>query len=141
LSWTSRRHEGLPDRVILFDGECVLCSRWVSFVIRNDPAGLFRFVSIQGASGTDLAARLGIDPRDPETNAVTADGHVHFKSDAALAVMARLPGWRWTRIARIVPKPIRDWLYDRIARNRYALFGRNDACLVPSPDIAGRFIA
>jgi len=126
--------------VILFDGECILCSHWVSFVIRNDPAGLFRFVSIQGASGTDLAARLGIDPRAPETNAVTADGHVHFKSDAALAVLSRLPGWRWTRIARIVPKPIRDWLYDRVARNRYALFGRNDACLVPSPDVARRFI-
>jgi len=140
LRWTSRKHKGLPDGVILFDGECALCSRWVSFVIRNDPESIFRFVSIQGSAGTDIATRLGIDPRDPETNAVTSDGYVHFKSDAALAVLSRLPGWSWTRQARIIPKPLRDWLYDRIARNRYALFGRNDTCLVPTPDIARRFV-
>ena len=130
----------LPDGLILFDGVCLLCSAWVRFVVRRDTAARFRFVAIQSAAGREMAARLGIDAAEPETNAVALGGRAFFKSDAALAVLRHLPGWRWTAILRAVPRPLRDWAYDRVARNRYRLFGRTDTCMVPTPDLASRFL-
>jgi predicted DCC family thiol-disulfide oxidoreductase YuxK len=130
----------LPDGLILFDGECVLCSGWVKFILPRDPHGQFRFASIQGSPGRELAARLGIDPDSPATNAVVSEGMAHFKSDSALAVLGRLDGWRWTRLLRFCPRFLRDWIYDRIARNRYRLFGREQHCMVPPADWETRFL-
>jgi predicted DCC family thiol-disulfide oxidoreductase YuxK len=130
----------LPDGLILFDGVCLLCSAWVRFVVKRDPAARFRFVAIQTAAGRGMAERLGIDAAAPETNAVVLGGRVFFKSDAALAVMRHLPGSRWAAVLRAMPRPLRDWAYDRIARNRYSLFGRTDTCMVPTPDLAARFL-
>ena len=130
----------LPEGLVPFDGVCVLCSGWVKFTIPRDEARRFRFAAIQGGYGRSIAERLGIDPDEPGTNAVVSNGYVHFKSDSALAVLGGLPGWRWTRIFKAVPKPLRDWLYDRVARNRYALFGRHDSCLMPTPEMRGRFV-
>jgi predicted DCC family thiol-disulfide oxidoreductase YuxK len=131
----------LPNDLILFDGVCVLCSGWVDFVIRRDPAARFRFTAIQTPYGRRLAERFGIDTNDAETNVAVMSGHAYFKSDSALAVLIDLPGWRWTRVAYLLPKRVRDFFYDRVARNRYRLFGRRDACLVPTPDIARRFLS
>jgi predicted DCC family thiol-disulfide oxidoreductase YuxK len=138
--WHPSLANDLPDNLILFDGECVLCSGWVAFVIRHDRAARFRFAAIQTPYGRRLAERFGISIADPETNAVIVNGYAYFKSDSTLAALTALPGWRWTRIAYLVPKRVRDFCYDRIARNRYRLFGRRDACLAPTPDIAGRFL-
>lgn len=122
---------GAADGLVLYDGVCLLCSAWFRFVVERDPAARFRFAAVQGVYGRDLAVRLGIDPTDPETNAVILDGIAYLKSDAALAILTRLPGWSWCRHLRHVPRPVRDFLYDRIARNRYRLFGRTDACMIP----------
>lgn len=130
----------LPEGLVLFDGVCVLCSAWVNFIIPRDPQGHFRFASIQGPTGARIAARLGIDPDSPATNAVIIGNEVYFKSDSALAVLSHLRGWRWTRILKAMPRPCRDWLYDRIARNRYRLFGRTPQCALPSADHASRFV-
>jgi predicted DCC family thiol-disulfide oxidoreductase YuxK len=140
-AWHSLPAEDVPDDLILFDGVCVLCSGWVDFVIRRDPAARFRFTAIQTPYGRRLAERFGIDVADPETNVVVMHGCAHFKSDSALRVLAELPGWRWTRIAYVLPKRVRDFFYDRVARNRYRVFGRNDACHVPTPEIAARFLS
>jgi predicted DCC family thiol-disulfide oxidoreductase YuxK len=139
--WPPVPADDVPDDLILFDGVCVLCSGWVDFVIRRDPPGRFRFAAIQSPYGRRLAERFGIDKDNPETNAVVMAGRAYFKSDSALHVLAELPGWGWTRIAYLVPKPVRDFLYDRIARNRYRLFGRRDTCLVPAPAILNRFVS
>ena len=119
------------DDIILFDGVCVFCSRWVRFIVARDAAGRFRFTPIQSAYGMRLARALGIDPDDPDTNAVVHDGMAHFKSDGALTVLSQLPGWRWTRLLFVVPRVIRDGVYDVVARNRYRIFGKYDACMVP----------
>jgi len=131
---------GVPNGLILFDGVCVFCSRWVAFVIARDREALFQFIPIQSEGGGLLARRLGIDPDDPDTNAVVLDGAAYVKSDAALMVLTRLPGWRWVRIAWLAPRPLSDWVYDRIARNRYRIFGRMGACMVPSPEVRARFL-
>lgn len=123
-----------PEGVILFDGMCVLCSWWVQFVINRDPDAQFRFLAIQSPMGRDLAAKLGIDPDEPETNAVILGGAAYFKADAALRVLARLRGWRWSGIGWLLPRPLRNWIYDRVARNRYDWFGRRATCLNPGSD-------
>ena len=137
--WTPLPAPGLPDGTILFDGVCVLCSRWVRFVAARD-GGRFTFVPVQSAYGHALAARLGINPAAPETNAVVLGGAAHFKSDAALEVLRTLPGWQGVRLLAAVPPVVRDWAYDRIAQNRYRLFGRSTACMIPPAGLARRVL-
>ncbi len=126
------------DDVILYDGLCVFCSRWIRFVAARETARRFHFTAIQSRYGTRLAQAFGIDPDDPDTNAVIHGGVAHFKSDAALTVLGALPGWGWTRALRAVPKPIRDAVYDLVARNRYGIFGKYEACFVPDAEMRER---
>jgi predicted DCC family thiol-disulfide oxidoreductase YuxK len=126
------------DDVILFDGVCVFCSRWVRFVATRDTAKRFRFTPIQSPYGTRLARTFGIDPDDPDTNAVVHGGKAHLKSDGALTTLSLLPGWGWTRALFLVPKPVRDTLYNLVARNRYRIFGKYDACFVPDAEMRAR---
>jgi predicted DCC family thiol-disulfide oxidoreductase YuxK len=116
------------DAIILYDGVCVLCSGWVRFIVRRDQARRFRFTPIQSPYGRALAQVLGIDPENPDTNAVILDGQAWRRSDAALRVVSSLPGWSWARGLRWVPRPLRDLVYRAIARNRYRLFGRHAVC-------------
>ncbi len=128
------------DDVILYDGVCVFCSRWVRFVANRDVARQFRFTAIQSGYGTRLAQAFGINPDDPDTNAVVHGGEVFFKSDAALTVLSNLPGWRWVRVLRAVPKPLRDAVYGLVARNRYRIFGKYEECFVPDAEMRARVI-
>jgi predicted DCC family thiol-disulfide oxidoreductase YuxK len=129
-----------PDGLILFDGVCALCSRWVRAVIARDRSRRFRFASIQSPYGQTLAGAAGVDPLAPDTNVVALDGQLLFKSDAALAVLGELDGLGWTRALRAVPKPARDFVYDRVARNRYVLFGKHESCFRPPPQDRDRFL-
>ena len=129
---------GPDDDVILYDGVCVFCSRWVRFVAARDVARRFRFTAIQSGYGARLAQAFGINPEDPDTNAVIHGGEVFFKSDAALTVLSNLPGWGWVRVLRAVPKPLRDAAYGLVARNRYRIFGKYEACFVPDAEMRAR---
>lgn len=140
MRWTAVNAPDLQRDLILFDGDCVLCSRAAHFVHRHDRAGRFGFVAIQSPYGRALAARFGIDPERPQTNLAAVGGRVWFKSDAAFAVLATLPGWGWTAIFRLAPKPLRDWAYDRIARNRFTLFGRRERCWAGAPEFKARIL-
>ena len=128
------------DDVILYDGVCVFCSRWVQFVIARDTAKRFRFTPIQSPYGTRLAQAFGIDPGDPDTNAVIHGGRAHLKSDAALTVLSNLPGWSWTRALFAVPKPLRNAVYGVVARNRYRIFGKFESCFVPDAELRRRVL-
>ena len=128
------------DGVILYDGDCLLCSRWVKWIVQRDPRGVFRFTAIASPYGRAMALRLGIDPENPATNAVIIDGKAYLYSDAAIAIASRLPGWGWTSALKFVPKPARDAFYKLIARNRIAWFGRPQACDLPGPEVRARII-
>ena len=128
------------DDLILYDGVCIFCSRWVRFVATRDTARRFRFTAIQSPYGARMARAFGIDPNDPDTNAVVHGGFAHFKSDGALTVLSHLPRWRWTRALLLVPKPLRDAVYNLVARNRYQIFGKFDACFVPDADMRERVL-
>ena len=127
--------------LIVFDGECVLCSAFTRFVFRHDRRGRFRFTMAQSPLGQGLYRHYGLNPQDFETNLVILDGVLHAKMASFATVMATL-GWPWRALSvvRLIPRPIGDWLYDRIARNRYRLFGRYDACRMPSPELRARVI-
>jgi predicted DCC family thiol-disulfide oxidoreductase YuxK len=118
------------DDVILYDGVCVFCSRWIRFVAARDVSRRFRFTAIQSDYGRRLAQAFGIDPADPDTNAVVHGGIAFFKSDAALAVLSLLPGWRCVRVLFVVPKVLRDAVYNLLARNRYRIFGKYEECFL-----------
>lgn len=139
--WSPRDAEGEPEGLILFDGVCVFCSRWVRFVIDRDPHGRFGFVPIQSERGRVLARRFDIDPEAPQTNAVIWKGRAWFKSDAALTVLGELQGTGSLALLKAAPRLIRDPVYDLIARNRYRIFGRTETCMVPSAADRARFLS
>jgi predicted DCC family thiol-disulfide oxidoreductase YuxK len=109
-----------PHGLILFDGVCVLCSRWCGFVSKRDRRGYFRFVPIQLAEGRPLAEQLGIDPDHPDSFAFLASGRGYVKSEAVLRIARELPRWQWTWIFQFISRVIRDAIYDLIARNAIA---------------------
>ena len=129
--------------LIVFDGVCVLCSRWVSFVLRHDRQQVFRFAAMQSATGHDLLRQHGIDPHDPVSFLLLEHGRAYTDTDAIARVLLNF-GFAWRSIARcmrIVPRPIRDASYRWLARNRYRFFGRREVCFVPSPANADRFLS
>ncbi len=138
--WSPQPAPDEPDGLILFDGVCVFCSRWVRFVIDRDPERRFRFVTIQSDTGRALAAQFGIDPEAPQTNAVILSGRIFFKSDAALTVLGALTATRPLALLKAAPRWLRDPVYDLIAGNRYRVFGRTETCMVPSAEDRARFL-
>ena len=139
--WSPRDARGEPEGLILFDGVCVFCSRWVRFVIDRDPQARFTFAPIQSERGRALAERFSIDPEAPQTNAVIWNGRAWFKSDAALTVLGELAGTGPLANLKAVPRSVRDPVYDMIARHRYRLFGRTEACMIPSAADRARFVS
>jgi predicted DCC family thiol-disulfide oxidoreductase YuxK len=127
--------------ILVFDGVCVLCSRSVAFVLAHDHARRYRFAALQTRSGRELLERNGLDPADPLSMLLTDGTRVWTESDAILRVMTGFGGaWRLAGVLRVVPRPLRDWAYRTIARNRYHWFGKRDTCIMPTADIAHRFL-
>jgi predicted DCC family thiol-disulfide oxidoreductase YuxK len=127
--------------LIVFDGVCVLCSGFARTVVRLDRAGKFRFATAQSALGESLFRKHGLRTDSYETNLVIIDGLAYQRLDSFIAVMDAL-GWPWRAagILKLMPRPLRDWLYGLIARNRYALFGKKDNCDIRSPALRSRII-
>lgn len=130
--------DGAP--VVLYDGVCRLCQASVRFIVRRDPAGRFRFAPLQ-----DRAAAAWLDRRPDRLSdsvVLVEGGTVHTRSTAALRIVRRLRfPWPLLYGLVIVPRPLRDAVYDAIARRRYAWFGRDESCPVPSPEVRARHVA
>ena len=127
--------------LLVFDGVCVLCSGFARFVLRADRAARFRFVTAQSTLGRSLFRHYGWDPVEFETNLLIVDGRA-FAKLAAFAEAMRLLPWPWKALSatRLLPRPLADRLYDTIARNRYAVFGQRDACVISPPEFRDRFL-
>lgn len=126
--------------VIVFDGECVLCSRFAQFVLRRDKQKRFRLLAAQTPLGSALYQHYGFNPSRYETNILLWKGQATFKSDAALTILQLLGfPWRLAVVLRVVPKFLRDRCYDWIAANRLRWFGSR-SCFVPSQTEADRFL-
>jgi predicted DCC family thiol-disulfide oxidoreductase YuxK len=127
--------------LVVFDGVCVLCSRFARFILKRDRAFAFRMTTAQSPLGQALYRHYGLDTEEFETNLVIAGGRPYAKLDSVAMTGARLGGvWRALALLRLLPRPLADWLYDRVAQNRYALFGRTDSCMIPPPEWRERFL-
>ncbi|MBL4849199.1 MAG: thiol-disulfide oxidoreductase DCC family protein [Planctomycetes bacterium] len=129
------------DRVVVFDGVCEVCSRWVQFVIAHDPDSRLRLASLQSDAGQALLAQAGLSPDEYDTMIFVEGRQLYFKSTAALRVLYHFGGiWRLLSFARVIPAFLRNFAYDRLAKNRYSLFGKKETCLMPTPEIKARFL-
>jgi predicted DCC family thiol-disulfide oxidoreductase YuxK len=129
------------DRVIIFDGECKLCSAWVDFVLRRDVGGSFRFAARQSAAAGSLLVRLGAKPDDLGSIALVVGHDVRTRSDAVLRIFKELPfPWKALCALLLVPRCLRDPVYSLVSRTRYRLFGRRTTCRLRDPDAHERFL-
>ena len=130
-----------PGLVVLFDGVCNLCQRSVQFILSRDRTGKFRFASLQGPAGQALLQRSGLPADHLDSFVLIDNGKVYTRSSGALRVLRWLGGaWSLLYIFWIVPKPLRDWIYDQVARRRYRWFGKKEECWLPRPEWNSRFL-
>ena len=126
---------------ILFDGVCNLCNGFVTFVIARDPGAHFRFAALSSDAAARVLRDAGVDLPRPDTMVLFDGGTAYFRSDAPLRIARRLIfPWPLAYGLVVVPRFIRDRVYDFVAARRYRWFGRRDACLVPPPDLRQRFL-
>ena len=127
--------------IVLFDGVCNFCDASVNFMIRNDRRRYFRFAPLQSEAGARLQSKYGIDPSQLETFVVIERERAHLRSTAALKIVRRLGGlYPVLYAAIVVPRPVRDFLYDQFAKRRYRWFGQKEECMVPTAEVKGRFL-
>jgi predicted DCC family thiol-disulfide oxidoreductase YuxK len=137
----------MPHPILLYDGVCGLCNRFVQFILYRDSNAIFRFASLQSALAASILARHGADPSDLDTvyivvNHDRPDEYLLSRSDAVLFVLNQLGGF-WQAAAfllRLLPTFLRDWKYNFVARHRYHVFGRSDVCTMPRDVDHSRFL-
>lgn len=131
----------MSDPVVLFDGVCNLCNESVQFVIAHEAAGRFKFASLQSPAAARLLAGLPRTVSSVDSVMLVEDGRVYQRSTAAIRIARHLRfPWRLASVFVVIPRVIRDWAYDVVARNRYRWFGKQDVCMVPTPDLRARFL-
>lgn len=128
--------------ILFFDGVCNLCNSTVQFIIKKDKRKILRFASLQSSTGQKVGMQLAsIHGTMPDSLVLQRNGKLYIKSDAALQV-SKLMGGAWPLLAvfLIVPRFIRDGIYDWVARNRYKWYGKQDECMMPTKELKERFI-
>ncbi|MBL0145548.1 MAG: thiol-disulfide oxidoreductase DCC family protein [Chitinophagaceae bacterium] len=127
--------------IILFDGVCNFCNSSVNFVIKRDKQAVIKFAALQSATGQQLLQQYSLPVNKMQSFVFIENGITYTQSTAALKVCKYLKGlWPLCSGFIIVPKFIRDGLYNYIAKNRYKWFGQKNSCMIPSPDIKARFL-
>lgn len=131
-----------PDySIIIFDGVCNFCNSSVNFIISRDNKNAFKFAPMQSSTGQQMLATHNISSDNIDTFLLIKNGKAFIKSDAALSVAQELrKPWSYLTILRFIPKPIRDYFYSLIARNRYKWFGRREHCMIPTPELQNKFL-
>jgi predicted DCC family thiol-disulfide oxidoreductase YuxK len=129
------------ESIVLFDGVCVFCNGSVNLILRNDPKGRFRFCPVQSEKGQALLRAHGLPPDYLESLVLLENGRAYTHSTGALRIARRMRGlWPAFYVFMLVPRFVRDFVYRTVADNRYKLFGRHDACMMPTPEVRARFL-
>lgn len=127
--------------VIVFDGVCNLCNGFVQFVIKRDRKKLFKFASLQSVYGQGLMQHFKLNPQVFDTVLLYDGTNVFTRTDATIAILGSLGGiWKVFTLCKVLPRPIRNSLYNFIAKRRYKLFGKSETCMVPTPELRDRFV-
>ena len=126
--------------IVLFDGECNLCSKSVQFLLKRDKDDCFRFTSLQGPAGQALLGQYSIQ-KNMKSIVYIEGRHAYTESDAVIKIAGHLDRYRTlAAIFRLLPRPFRDFLYRRVANNRYRIWGKNDSCMLPTAQNRNKFI-
>jgi predicted DCC family thiol-disulfide oxidoreductase YuxK len=129
--------------IVVFDGRCALCSSFAQFILQKDRYARFRLLAAQTELGGALYRHFDLDPVDYQTHIFLQDGKACFRSEATMRILGGL-GMPWRLLAmcgRVVPPPLRDAVYDMVARNRVRWFGAREQCYLPEPSQADRFLS
>ena len=132
--------------IVLYDGVCGLCNRAVQFLLKRDRRDRLQFASLQSELAAKVLKRHGIDPKGLDTvYAVLNYGEPNetllAKGDAFLFFADLIGGiWSVARAGKIIPRPVRNWLYDFVARHRYQVFGKSESCMLPDPKQRHKFL-
>jgi len=127
--------------IILFDGVCNLCNGIVRFIIKRDVKSKFRFASLQSETGRLWLEKFGLSGNDFKSFVLIQGDRCYIKSTAALKMFRELGGiWTLLYVFIWIPRPLRDLLYDVIAKNRYTIFGKQETCMIPTPELEARFL-
>ncbi|MFN8273576.1 MAG: DCC1-like thiol-disulfide oxidoreductase family protein [Flavobacteriaceae bacterium] len=129
-------------KIILFDGFCNLCDSLVQFVIRHDQQDQFRFVALQSELGQKIISHIGIGHKNIDSVVLYIPGKAYYtKSNAAIQIAKNLGGFfHLGTIFRILPTPLRNWVYDYVAAKRYHWYGKKEVCLIPTAELASKFL-
>lgn len=129
------------NNVVLFDGVCNLCSGAVQFIIRRDKRGIFKFASLQSSFGQRHLDQFKIDKSLLHSIILVRDNQFFERSDAAFEIAKQLKGiWPVLYVFKVLPRFLRDAVYNFVARNRYRFFGKKEACWIPTPELKERFL-
>lgn len=125
----------------MFDGVCNLCNGFVNFLIVRDKQNKFQFGSLQSPVVADLLRKHNFLTNDLSTVILLEEGKLYYQSTAVLRILRQMGGaWPLLYAFIIIPKPLRDFIYNMIAKHRYKLFGRQDACMIPTPELRAKFV-
>ena len=136
------------NKIILFDGVCNFCNFWVNFIIDHDKKDFFRFAALQSETGQNILKQINLktnnfwqSQRLPDSLILVDKQNYFIKSSAALNILKHLSGfWKILFVFIIIPRPIRNFIYDLIAKNRYKIFGKKHVCRIPNEKEKGKFI-
>lgn len=128
-------------QIILFDGVCNFCNFWVNFVIKRDKKDLFRFAALQSEKAKEFSDKFNFDTSSMNTFVLIDGDHLYTKSTAALKICKQLTGPIKIFYPFIsLPKFLRDFIYDLVAKNRYKFFGKRDSCRIPTAEEKLKFL-
>ena len=136
----------MSNPIVLYDGVCAFCNRIVQFLLKRDRRDRLRFASLQSEFAARILKRHGLDAHDLETVCVVtnyeqSDEALLTRSDAILSLGQQLGGiWNVSVVGKVLPRALRDWLYNLVARNRYRVFGKYDSCMLPEGRYRRKFL-
>ena len=134
-------NEASENAIVLFDGVCNFCNGSVNFIIERDRENYFKFAPLQSKIGEALLEKYSINKDETDSVVLIEDGKAYTRTTAALRIAKKLNGyWSWLYGFIVVPRFLRDIFYKLFARNRYRMFGKQDACMMPTPEIRQRFL-
>ena len=127
--------------IILFDGVCNFCNRIINIILKYDDQAYFQFAASQSSAAMGIMQAFNLDEKAISSVILIEQEKVFTKTDAVIQIANRLSGWpSLFRLLKFIPKPMRDFAYDLIAKNRYALFGKKDNCMIPDASMRHRFL-
>jgi len=131
----------MPKHIVFFDGQCVYCNKWVRRIFKWNKTRNIFFAALEDEKSVNILKQHGHNVEAMSSVIFLSNNQVYSKSSAVLQICKHLDGlWKFASVFIIIPRPIRDYLYNVVGRNRYKWFGTYDECPIPEPDLKKQFV-